>query len=129
MSIPLLHVIVFASIALVAIITNLDSKKSPFINPTPFSVQVWVLQAHSIALSCVRPLMAWWWKSTSSVGEAVQDSTAVFTISDLRAWSRLEMKDFASDLPFVRVGGKRGCEPRHLTAGHRHGGLCGERLD
>lgn len=38
-----------------------------------------------------------------SVGEAVQDSTAVFTISDLRSvWA--EMKVAASDLPFVRVG-------------------------
>ena len=40
-----------------------------------------------------------------SVGEAVQDSTAVFTISDLRSvWA--EMKVAASDLPFVRVGEK-----------------------
>ena len=40
-----------------------------------------------------------------SVGEAVQDSTAVFTISDLRSvWA--EMKVSASDLPFVRVGEK-----------------------
>lgn len=38
-----------------------------------------------------------------SVGEAVQDSTAVFTISDLRSvWA--EMKVAAGDLPFVRVG-------------------------
>lgn len=40
-----------------------------------------------------------------SVGEAVQDSTAVFTVSDLRSvWA--EMKVAASDLPFVRVGEK-----------------------
>lgn len=40
-----------------------------------------------------------------AVGEAVQDSTAVFTISDLRSvWA--EMKVAASDLPFVRVGEK-----------------------
>ena len=40
-----------------------------------------------------------------SVGEAVQDSTAVFTISDLRSvWA--EMKVAASDLLFVRVGEK-----------------------
>lgn len=40
-----------------------------------------------------------------SVGEAVQDSTAVFTVSDLRSvWA--EMKVSASDLPFVRVGEK-----------------------
>ncbi|WP_415795429.1 efflux RND transporter periplasmic adaptor subunit [Comamonas aquatilis] len=40
-----------------------------------------------------------------SVGEAVQDSTAVFTISDLRSvWA--EMKVSAPDLPFVRVGEK-----------------------
>ncbi|TYK70754.1 efflux RND transporter periplasmic adaptor subunit [Comamonas sp. Z3] len=40
-----------------------------------------------------------------AVGEAVQDSTAVFTISDLRSvWA--EMKVAAGDLPFVRVGEK-----------------------
>ena len=40
-----------------------------------------------------------------SIGEAVQDTTAVFTISDLRSvWA--EMKVAASDLPHVRVGEK-----------------------
>lgn len=40
-----------------------------------------------------------------SVGEAVQDSTQVFTISDLRSvWA--EMRVAASDLPAVRVGEK-----------------------
>ena len=40
-----------------------------------------------------------------SVGEAVQDSAAVFTVSDLRSvWA--EMKVSAPDLPFVRVGEK-----------------------
>ncbi|WP_294260231.1 efflux RND transporter periplasmic adaptor subunit [uncultured Comamonas sp.] len=40
-----------------------------------------------------------------AVGEAVQDSTAVFTVSDLRSvWA--EMKVAAGDLPFVRVGEK-----------------------
>ena len=45
-----------------------------------------------------------------SVGEAVQDSTAVFTISDLRSvWA--EMKVTAADLPQVRVG-----EPARVRA-------------
>ena len=51
-----------------------------------------------------------------SVGEAVQDSTAVFTVSDLRSvWA--EMKVAASDLPFVRVGEKPWCRPRPLNPG------------